>query len=269
MPGHAGEYLRCNPTETGYLWDPGAPPSNLATGYTGYTGSTGYTGPSGAAGATGYTGPNITGYTGYTGPGAFTGYTGYTGPNTTGYTGYTGPGAFTGYTGYTGAGAFTGYTGYTGPATSAFAQTSGVIADKLNLANGNTDTVVTHGLGLTPKQIRLTCTINALSNAGGGPISWQGIVDATYDSSGTVINNYIVARDMTSGAGSRSIAAGIGFSSGIGNPNLGSEGTNSSVVTISIISIGSTTFTLRINEFDNGTHVSGDSVFNIGWTALG
>lgn len=112
MPGHAGQYLRVNPTETNYEWD-NAPPSSV----TGYTGPNGPTGSTGYTGYTGYTGPvAATGYTGYTGGGNFTGYTGYTGPNTTGYTGYTGPGSFTGYTGYTGSAGATGYTGYTGPA---------------------------------------------------------------------------------------------------------------------------------------------------------
>lgn len=187
MPGKAGQWLRVNATETGYIWDNGD-----IDGPTGPTGETGPTGPTGP-GNTGWTGPTgDTGPEGPTGPsGGPMGPTGAAGLD--GATGPTGPQGPTGYTGPGGSGSLgpTGPTGPQGPVTTALAQqidqtpdngTYGLLAGAVN--GVNTLFTVSRGIYVSGK---LTVYLNGLIQLQGAADDWV----ETTPSSGTF--NFITA----------------------------------------------------------------------------
>lgn len=128
----------------------------------------------------------------------------------------------------------------------------GTIVDKNNvdLSVGNNDTVVTHGLGKTPKLI----IINAFLAAGGATSSGYRRGVAGYISAGTLAFSFMSndGIDPTFYTGVEFDAEGIG--------------TNRTRLQISIVSVGATTFTFRITRTDTGGASS--SVTTINWTCL-
>lgn len=115
----------------------------------GPVGPKGVEGPPGPLGPVGPQGP-----TGYTGPAGIPGPVGEksTVQGPTGYTGYTGNYGPTGPQGIEGPIGPTGYTGYTGP--SSTIETVGIT--KKDISEDSIIQIIPHGLGYSPKMVRLT-----------------------------------------------------------------------------------------------------------------
>lgn len=128
---------------------------------------------------------------------------------------------------------------------------NGTIADNTNVAIGgaNTDTVVTHGLGRTPTLVRISAVIFARGSVNGN--AW-GFAD--YNSSGVMLSSFTTF-DGTTTAGNGGATNMTGIASG--NP--------SAQITVSVISIGATTFTFRITGATLIGSPANSSVTKIVW----
>lgn len=136
--------------------------------------------------------------------------------------------------------------------------TNGTIANQSSLAHSggggtNTDVVVTHGLGVTPGIIEITSLIGAPSS-----VADRGaMVYCRFNASGTIISctnmQFLNAAGTISGVTTTTYSL-VSAANGL-------------QITVSLISIGASQFTFRINATDVGTGNGSGSVTSINWVA--
>ena len=123
------------------------------------------------------------------------------------------------------------------------------------------DTVVTHGLGGTPKII--TITINSFTvpaNASGSNVFTIAFLNISFDASGNRISGMSLYT-----AGSNPIASG-----GLTVSWTASGSFNSGTMTLKIVSVTSTTFTFRISYFKaNSSALTQGSATGITYACMG
>ena len=146
-----------------------------------------------------------------------------------------------------------------------FAMTSSTIADNSNVTlsvspGTNTDTVVAHGLGKTPKVITICALVSADGNTNDQKAS--GIV--FYDSNGGVLGGFYTQVDQIGTLGSSTLLLQSGS-------NITATGTGGAraTITVSVVSVDATNFTFRINGISVGTPPGVSTVLNIVWKAEG
>ncbi len=158
--------------------------------------------------------------------------------------------------------------------------TKGTISNNTNVATStgagtNTDTVVTHGLGTTPKKITISATLYGKGNTaltGGNNMELEAI--AIFDSSGNIIliSGFYWKRDGSNLLKNDStVAPPMGVVTGTQSfiaTGMDSSG-NSESVEIKLINIGATYFTFRINGVLAGADPGASQVINISWICEG
>lgn len=136
----------------------------------------------------------------------------------------------------------------TTPATATF----GSVANQTGLTVGNTDTVVTHSLGATPTIIVISAFVTANSTTNVhraiGTIAFQSSGSVAYGSCVEWNNSGVV---QNNGAGSLSASGAA----------------DGQAVNVTVVSVGATTFTLRIVVSAVGAGDNGSTVTGINWTA--
>jgi hypothetical protein len=147
-----------------------------------------------------------------------------------------------------------------------FATSQGSISNVtgLNLTTTpqNNDTVVTHSLGTTPKLITISITtFQVPGNASGSAVYTYATLYLVFNTSGSIFSgytNYYVT-------GNTQLVNG-----GATNTYTQSSVTNSGTMTISLVSVGSTTFTFRITySCANGNTIAQGNVTGITYGCQG
>jgi len=163
-------------------------------------------------------------------------------------------------------------------AAAGFSLATATIANNTNVTTSaspgtNTDTVVTHGLGKTPTKITVSARIFAKGKTsltgGANKIGHAIAIYNTSTSSPILINGHIFI-DKDDNAADIATARDLVLTGTESFETRGTPSTDNHIITITIVSIGATTFTFRINGVVVGTPEAGNStVTNISWIAEG
>lgn len=123
----------------------------------------------------------------------------------------------------------------------------------------NTDTTVTHGLGRTPKMVVIAAEIQGAGTTNSSYISGS----ATYDASGTLISSSWTGFNQS---GSLTFAGWLrGTNSAMSVAGVGGF---YDTITVSVNTIGATTFVFRINGKHNSSSGGTSTVRSITWYAI-
>lgn len=152
-----------------------------------------------------------------------------------------------------------------------FSVVRGAIANNTDVATSggggtNTDTVVTHGLGTTPKILTVSCAILANNN----PATAQVVGHVTMAMNSSLAILWSNAASFTSNGGVLVAAAFQVLS--LSTPAFTVSGAGATAfesITVSVTSITSTQFTFRINGVLSGADPGASTVTNIIWSATG
>jgi len=144
---------------------------------------------------------------------------------------------------------------------------SGTISDNNSVATSdagtNTDTVITHSLGVLPSLIILNCDIFAAGQTKG----YQAIGQVAYKGDGNIAWSNVWG-STSAGTSARVTTMGttpVMLTSLVAT----ATGGNYEIITVSIISITSTQFTFRINGNWSGAAFATSSVNTISYTVIG
>lgn len=147
-----------------------------------------------------------------------------------------------------------------------FATSTGTIPDVTSIAFTtslqNNDSVITHGLGTTPKLITVSINQMIVPSSNGVTNFFRTVVlYITFDASGVNASGFTNFSD-SSGGGLQAGGNTVSWTS----PGTSVQGT----ITIALVSVGATTFTFRVTYQKNNTNSMGTGdVLNISYLCLG